>query len=408
MGCAPSSSASAHPPKAAAAYSAPVDQHGPSKQQGSAEEGGAAVRRRNDGTATAEPKGRRNSPPVSEVPRASEQLESASSQRQRTPVGRPRPAGGDRSPAVSSRRSRCDHDRSGQGSQRQHRRGAEREPQSLRRGDRRFARRRGSSSSYGSEYSSDDSRGSGGSSRAESLRRRSRRHQPGKQPNRSRTSSRSDARAALPRQRADTSTRPLELERLGAELFDARALNPSADAPPERVPLPAETKRATLEADEQRRLIQRRRVSQRPQGAVSDAAGGKEEVEAPSQPGAVSPKKTSGGAGGAGDTLLLVAKNPHQTEEKRDRIRAWVGAADSELHTAVRRVQARWRAKLARDEFQLMRSCAGSSGSGSGSGAAASTATTARRLPPPAIRSSLSSSSSRSSSKNWSRREGAK
>ena len=147
-----------------------------------------------------------------------------------------------------------------------------------------------------------------------------------------------------------------ELQRLQAELVDARALNPSEDVPIERMPAAAEVMRGTLGADDQRQRIQHRRTARRQQeGSSANGVGVGGDNEHPQHSPSsddVSPVRSS--------SAVATVSNPHQSEQKRDSIRAWVAVADTEMQSAFRLVQACWRAKLARKEFQLMRSCAGS------------------------------------------------
>jgi hypothetical protein len=184
----------------------------------------------------------------------------------------------------------------------------------------------------------------------------------GRSSGRGHTDSGSDETTGERQERAKTVKRAglrddAELQRLQAELVDARALNPSEDVPLERMPAAAEIMRGKLGADDQRQRIQHRRTArQHQEGSSANGAGAGGDSEHPPQPPSsddVSPVRNS--------SAVVAVRNPHQTEQKRDRIRAWVAVADTEMQSTVRLVQACWRAKLARTEFQLMRSCAGSS-----------------------------------------------
>ncbi len=316
------------------------------------------------GEALRDPKSRRSSPPVSEVLQASEQLDSVSSiQRQRTPSSRSR-----------VRDNGSDRLRKQQ----------QQQPPQRRRSSRRSSALRRSSSSV-SAYSDEGTKSSGRQfDRRQPLgARRYRVHKEatskpktsgnpdrdGREVERRRSDSgrgrgNSGSDTSGERQdRAKGATRAglradAELKRIQAELVDARALDPSEDVPVERVPAAAEVMRGTLGADDQRQRIQHRRISRRQQqgstanciSAVGDGAGHPQQD--PSS-GDVSPVRSS--------NAVAIVRNSHQTEQKRDRIRAWVAVADSEMHSVVRTVQACWRVKLARKELQLMRSCAGSS-----------------------------------------------
>ena len=183
----------------------------------------------------------------------------------------------------------------------------------------------------------------------------------GRSSGRGHTDSGSDETTGERQERAKTVKRvglrdDAELQRLQAELVDARALNPSEDVPLERMPAAAEIMRGKLGADDQRQRIQHLRTARRQQEGSSangvGAGGDSEHPQHSPSSGDANPVRSS--------SAVATVSNPHQSEQKRDSIRAWVAAADTEMQSAFRLVQACWRAKLARKEFQLMRSCAGS------------------------------------------------
>lgn len=302
----------------------------------------------------------RSSPPVSDVMRASEQLDSvSSSQRQRTPTSR-------------ARRQRIRSNSSGR--LRPHQEAPQR---STRTRTRNKGARRSTLTS-----ACDTEEGSGEGSHAHRRQQPARRSQVqhGSEAAHSAGANRSETKHTHRERCGDSSSHAAgsrgssemrsserrgnrrslcqhtEVLRLEPELVDARLLNAPEIAQAERPPAAAEAQRGTLSADEQRRQIQRRRLSRRQQSTDSIAAtvlGASGLSQEPWRSGDTAAVRDSGSA--------APLSNPHQTDQKRERIRAWVAVADVEMHSATRLVQARWRAQLARNEFRLMRSCAGAS-----------------------------------------------